>query len=64
LSFECISADADDFLMQIKLAYEVAPDWHDDPFSPFWLPVVVPKRKLVSAIDQLADQYLKFPVRR
>ena len=64
LSFECISADTDEFLLQIKLAYEVAPDWHDDPFSPFWLPVVVPKRKLVAAIDQLADQFLHFPVRR
>lgn len=63
LSFECISADTDEFLLQIKLAYEVAPDWHDDPFSPFWLPVVVPKRKLTDAIDQLADQFLHFPVR-
>ena len=64
LSFECISADTDEFLLQIKLAFEVAPDWHDDPFSPFWLPVVVPKRKLVDAIDQLAAQFLNFPVRR
>jgi hypothetical protein len=64
LSFECISADSDEFLLQIKLAFEVAPDWHDDPFSPFWLPVVVPKRKLADAISQLTDQFLKFPVRR
>lgn len=64
LSFECISADTDEFLLQIKLAYEVAPDWHDDPFSPFWLPIVVPKRKLLEAIKQLADQFLIFPVRR
>lgn len=64
LSFECISADTDEFLMQIKLAFEVAPDWHDDPFSPFWLPVVVTKRKLAEAIGQLSDQFLNFPVRR
>lgn len=64
LSFECISADSDEFLLQIKLAFEVAPDWHDDPFSPFWLPVVVPKRKLLEAINQLSDQFLSFPVRR
>ena len=64
LSFECISADTDEFLVQIKLAFEVAPDWHDDPFTPFWLPVVVPKRKLVEAIDQLAAQLLNFPTRR
>ena len=64
LSFECISADNDEFLLQIKLASEVAPDWHDDPFSPFWLPVVVSKRKLLCAIDQLTKQFLNFPVRR
>lgn len=64
LSFECISADSDEFLLQIKLAFEVAPDWHDDPFSPFWLPVVVPRRKLLEAINQLSDQFLSFPVRR
>ncbi len=63
LSFECISADADEFLLQIKLAYEIAPDWHQDPFSPFWLPVIVPKRRLIDAIDQLAGQLLSFPVR-
>lgn len=64
LSFECISADTDEFLLQIKLAFEVAPDWHTDPFSPFWLPVVVPKRKLMDAINQLTDQFVNFPVRR
>ncbi|MFD2570590.1 hypothetical protein ACFSUS_08100 [Spirosoma soli] len=64
LSFECLSADTDEFLLQVKLAFEIAPDWHDDPFSPFWLPIVVSKRKLAEAIDQLADQFLKFPVRR
>lgn len=64
LSFECISADTDEFLLQIKLAFEVAPDWHDDPFSPFWLPIVVPKRKLAEAIDQLTGQFINFPVRR
>ena len=64
LSFECISADVDEFLVQIKLAFEVAPDWHNDPFTPFWLPVVVPKRKLAGAIDQLAAQLLNFPTRR
>lgn len=64
LSFECISADSDEFLLQIKLAFEVAPDWHNDPFSPFWLPVVIPRRRLTEAIQQLADQFLKFPVRR
>lgn len=64
LNFECISADSDEYLLQIKLAFEVAPDWHNDPFSPFWLPVVVPKRKLLEAINQLSDQFLSFPVRR
>ena len=64
LSFECISADTDEFLLQIKLASEIAPNWHDDPFAPFWLPVIVPKRKLMDAIDQLANQFLYFPLRR
>ena len=64
LSMECISAGSDDFLLQIKLAFEIAPDWHSDPFSPFWLPVVVAKAKLLEAITQLEQQFLKFPVRR
>lgn len=64
LSFECISADSDEFLLQIKLAFEIAPDWHSDPFSPFWLPVVINKAKLADAINQLSDQFLSFPIRR
>jgi len=64
LSLECISADSDEFLLQIKLAFEIAPDWHDDPLSPFWLPVVVTRHKLAEAIGQLSDQFLNFPVRR
>ncbi|AQG78495.1 hypothetical protein [Spirosoma montaniterrae] len=63
LSVECISADTDEFLLQIKLAYEIAPDWHSDPFLPFWLPVVVSKRKLAEAIDELSGQFINFPVR-
>lgn len=64
LSFECISGDKDELLLQIKLAFEVAPDWHNDPFSPFWLPVVVSKHKLTEAILQLEQQFANFPVRR
>ena len=63
LGFECISVDTDEFLVQIKLAFEVAPDWHRDPFSPFWLPVVVSKSRLSEAIDQLKGQFAQFPVR-
>ncbi|WP_040006377.1 WapI family immunity protein [Fibrisoma limi] len=63
LSFECISADTDEFLLQIKLAFEVAPDWHYDPFTPFWLPVVINKHKLSEAIHQLEQQFSNFPVR-
>ena len=63
LSIECISADADEFLLQIKLAFEIAPDWHSDPFAPFWLPVVITKRRLSDAINQLTDQSISFPVR-
>ena len=64
LSIECLSADSEEFLLQVKLAFEIAPDWHDDPFSPFWLPVVVSKRKLSEAIEELTRQFIKFPVRR
>ena len=64
LSFECISADSDEFLLQVKLAFDVAPDWHEDPLAPFWLPVIVQKRRLTEAINELADQSLSFPVRR
>lgn len=63
LSFECLSADTDEFLIQIRLAHEIAPDWHSDPFSPFWLPVVVPKAKLRDAVSRLAQQSDRFPVR-
>ncbi len=64
LGFECISADSEEYLLQIKLAFEIAPDWHEDPFLPFWLPIVVTKAKLVDAIRQLEDQFINFPVRR
>ncbi len=63
LSIECISAEADEFILQVKLAFEIAPNWHSDPFSPFWLPVVVTRHKLADAISQLADQSVNFPVR-
>lgn len=63
LSIECISAGTDEFLLQIKLAFEVAPNWHNDPFSPFWLPVVVSKSNMAEAIDQLEKQFTKFPIR-
>lgn len=64
LGFECISADSDEYLLQIKLAFELAPNWHDDPLLPFWLPLVVTKAKLVDAIHQLEGQIINFPVRR
>ena len=63
LSIECISADADEFLLQVKLAFEIAPEWHSDPFAPFWLPLVITKRQLADAINQLATQSINFPVR-
>lgn len=64
LSFDCISADSDEYLIQVKLAFEIAPDWHEDLYSPFWLPIVVTKAKLVHAIRELEDQFINFPVRR
>ena len=64
LGFECISADSDEYLLQVKLAFEIAPGWHEDPFAPFWLPIVVTKHKIVDAIRQLEDQIINFPVRQ
>ncbi|WP_338871795.1 hypothetical protein WBJ53_26320 [Spirosoma sp. SC4-14] len=63
LSIECISVDADEFLLQVKLAFAVAPDWHTNPFFPFWLPVVVSKAKIGEAITDLEGQFARFPVR-
>jgi len=63
LSMECISGDENELLLQIKLAYAIAPDWHDDPLSPFWLPIVVAKTKIGEAITNLEGQFAKFPVR-
>lgn len=63
LKFECVSATTDEFLIQIQMAYEVAPDWHQNPEQPFWLPVVVRSAQLQEAVLQLQQQVKRFPVR-
>lgn len=63
LKFECVSATSDEFLIQIQMAYEAAPDWHYIPEQPFWLPVVVRSAQLQEAVLQLQQQARKFPVR-
>ncbi|UHG92061.1 WapI family immunity protein [Spirosoma oryzicola] len=63
LSIECLSAGTNEYLLQVKLAHDVAPVWHHDPYSPFWLPVVIPKLKVAEAVRQLEQQFSEFPVR-
>lgn len=63
LGFECISASHNEFLIQVKLSADIAPDWYINPLSSFWLPVVISKKKLANAINQLVNQFIKFPVR-
>ncbi|GAA4397060.1 hypothetical protein GCM10023187_05910 [Nibrella viscosa] len=63
LAFECLSASANEFLLQVQLAQEATPDWHHNPYQPFWLPVVVTATQISEAIDQLKQQAEIFPVR-
>lgn len=63
LKFECVSATTDEFLIQIQMAHEAAPDWYQNPEQPFWLPVVVRSAQLREAVQQLQQQVKRFPVR-
>ncbi|GAA4459847.1 hypothetical protein GCM10023189_34060 [Nibrella saemangeumensis] len=63
LAFECLSASANEFLLQIKMAQEATPDWHQNPQQPFWLPIVVTAAQISDAIHQLKSQAEIFPVR-
>lgn len=63
LAFECLSASANEFILQIQLAQEATPPWHSDPQQPFWLPIVVTANQISEAIQQLKLQAAIFPVR-
>jgi hypothetical protein len=55
---------ANNFFLQIKLAFEGARYWRSDPFSSFWLPIVVSTTKMGEVITQPEKQFMKFPIRR
>ncbi|QHV97066.1 hypothetical protein [Spirosoma endbachense] len=57
-------ATATIFFLQIKLAFESAQVWRNDPFSSFWLPIVVSTTKMGEVITQPEKQFMKFPIRR
>ncbi len=63
LKVECISANSDEFLIQIQMAHEAAPDWQSHPERLFWLPVVVRSAQLREAVLQLQQQTKRFPIR-
>lgn len=60
---ECLSCTRDEYLLQIHLAHEAAPDWHHEPGVPFWLPILTPRGQIESAVYTLQQQSEKFPVR-
>lgn len=60
---ECLSAVKGEYLLQVFMKHEVAPDWHYDVELPFWLPIIVDESQVRQAIAYLAAQSRVFPVR-
>lgn len=57
LAFDCLTADADECLLQIKLDQDLTPAWHVDPFAPFWIPVLTTRRAVEQAAEDLYAQF-------
>ena len=63
LSFANLSDGKEQYALQIGLNREAVPDWHDNQSKTYWLPVLPSKAELEQAIQDVAQQLDKFPVR-
>lgn len=63
LSFCNLSDGKQRYSFRIGMANDALPKWHEDQTKTYWLPVTPDKDELKQAIQDLADQLSKFPVR-
>ena len=59
LAFDCLTADADECLLQIKLDHDFTPAWHVNPLAPFWIPVLTTRLAVRQAADDLYAQFMR-----
>ncbi len=59
LAFDCLTADADECLLQIKLDHDFTPAWHVNPLAPFWIPVLTTRLAVQQAADDLYAQFMQ-----
>jgi hypothetical protein len=62
LAFDCLTADADECLLQIKLDHDFTPAWHVNPLAPFWIPVLTTRLAVQQAADDLYTQFIQLTV--
>jgi len=62
LAFDCLTADADECLLQIKLDHDFTPTWHVNPLAPFWIPVLTTRLAVQQAADDLYTQFIQLTV--
>lgn len=59
LAFDCLTADADECLLQIKLDHDFTPAWHVNPLAPFWIPILTTRLAVQQAADDLYAQFMQ-----
>lgn len=59
LAFDCLTADADECLLQIKLDHDFTPAWHVNPLTPFWIPILTSRLAVQQAADDLYAQFMQ-----
>jgi hypothetical protein len=57
LVFDCVTADADECLLQVKLDQDLTPAWHHDALLPFWIPLLTNRQAVGQAADELQRQF-------
>lgn len=59
LAFDCLTADADECLLQVKLDHDFTPAWHVNALTPFWIPILTSRLAVQQAADDLYAQFMQ-----
>ncbi|QJD80237.1 WapI family immunity protein [Spirosoma rhododendri] len=59
LAFDCVTADVDECLLQVKLDQELTPAWHLNSLLPFWIPLLTKRQAIFQAADELQQQFYR-----
>jgi len=57
LVFDCVTADAYECLLQVKLDQDLTPAWYHNPLLPFWVPLLTNRQAVGQAADELQHQF-------